>query len=164
MLVAPLWKVPWRGLVSRERFPFLPTPSFKRTFKTNSHMRRQFKEKNWLFNKNGRQGSCADVLCFPSSTFSGTAFPWGRIWVRTCFHPGASGLARDDTGLEAGRKVIDFISLADLHFSTGSIGDRKRDGEGDGWTHMARWRTSNQKESRSGRKPSHWSKGPSPST
>merc|ERR1719336_3396203 len=53
-------------------------------------MSRQFKERNGLFNNNGRHG---------------TAFPWGRIWVRTCFHPGASGLARDDTGLEAGRKV-----------------------------------------------------------
>ena len=117
MLVAPVWKVPWRGLVTRERFPYLPTLAFRRTFKTNTRMSRQFKERNGLFNHNGRHGSCVDVLCFPSSIFSGTAFPWGRIWVRTCFHPGASGLARDDTGLEAGRKVIDFISLADLHIS-----------------------------------------------
>ena len=117
MLVAPLWKVPWRGLVSRERFPFLPTPSFKRTFKTNTHMRRQFKERNGLFNKDGRHGSCIDVLCFPSSIFSGRVFPWGKIWARACFHPGASGLPRDDAGLEAARKVTDFTSLADLHIS-----------------------------------------------
>jgi len=90
MLVAPVWKVPWRGLFTRERYPYLPTSAFKRTLKTNTHMSRQFKERNGLFNSNGRHG---------------TAFPWGRIWVRTCFHPGASGLARDDTGLEAGRKV-----------------------------------------------------------
>ena len=140
MLVAPVWKVPWRGLVTRERFPYLPTLAFRRTFKTNTRMSRQFKERNGLFNNKWRHGSCIDVLCSPSSIFSGTAFPWGRIWVRTCFHPGASGLARDDTGLEAGRKVID---LQIFTFLTGFIGDRKRDGEVDGWTHLAGWRTSN---------------------
>jgi len=91
MLVAPLWKVPWRGIVSsgtsRRGLPF-PTSISRRSLTTNSHSFLGVRKLNGG-RRCGQHGALA----------------WGRIWVRTCFHPGASGLARDETGLDGGKKV-----------------------------------------------------------
>ena len=58
------------------------------------------------FAKDKPHGICQIIVRVVKLLFLG-GFSWGRIWVRTCFHPGASGLARDETGLEGGRKVME---------------------------------------------------------
>ena len=146
MLVAPLWKVPWRGVVSsgtsRRSLPF-PTSICRRSLNTNSHAFLGVRKFNGG-RRCGQHGTCHIVILWRptfdllrctclgqdlgSHLFSSGCFRsgQGRYW----FRGGEEG--------EGSRSVASERIIVEPPVI---LGDRKGDGEGYGWSCLAGWGT-----------------------